>query len=60
MAPPPHTADSRNRTSTRIWKYLQEDIREDLTLEVELLILSFATGIQDAAAWPDYSCFASN
>jgi uncharacterized membrane protein YoaK (UPF0700 family) len=37
-----------------------EDIREDLLLECELLLLSFATGIQDAAAWPDYSCFASN
>jgi uncharacterized membrane protein YoaK (UPF0700 family) len=37
-----------------------EDIREDLLLECELLLLSFATGIQDAAAWPDYTCFASN
>jgi uncharacterized membrane protein YoaK (UPF0700 family) len=37
-----------------------EDIREDLLLESELLLLSFATGIQDAAAWPDYMCFASN
>ena len=37
-----------------------EEIREDLLLECELLLLSFATGIQDAAAWPDYSCFASN
>ncbi|KAJ5306565.1 hypothetical protein PENANT_c031G06729 [Penicillium antarcticum] len=40
--------------------FLNEDIREDLLLECELLLLSFATGIQDAAAWPDYSCFASN
>lgn len=37
-----------------------EDIRDDILLECELLLLSFATGIQDAAAWPDYSCFASN
>lgn len=37
-----------------------EDIREDFLLEAELLILSFATGIQDAASWPDYACFASN
>lgn len=37
-----------------------EDVREDIFLECELLLLSFATGIQDAATWPDYSCFASN
>lgn len=49
----------RNRRS-RIQEYLMEDIREDLLLECQLLLLSFSTGIQDAAAWPDYSCFASN
>ncbi|EDP53592.1 hypothetical protein KXX16_009164 [Aspergillus fumigatus] len=43
-----------------IWAYLNEDISEDLLLECQLLLLSFATGIQDAATWPDYSCFASN
>lgn len=37
-----------------------EDVREDLLLESELLLLSFSTGIQDAAAWPDYTAFASN
>lgn len=37
-----------------------EDVREDILLESELLLLSFSTGIQDAAAWPDYTCFASN
>ncbi|KAJ5162318.1 hypothetical protein N7492_007710 [Penicillium capsulatum] len=45
---------------SRLREYLFEDIREDLLLECELLLLSFATGIQDAAAWPDYLCFASN
>ncbi|TPR07714.1 Major Facilitator Superfamily protein [Aspergillus niger] len=40
--------------------YLTEQIREDLTLESQLLLLSFAIGIQDAAAWKDYGCFASN
>lgn len=43
-----------------IGSYLNEDIREDLLLESQLLLLSFATGIQDAATWPDYTCFASN
>ncbi|KAL4983799.1 hypothetical protein BDW68DRAFT_168164 [Aspergillus falconensis] len=47
-------------THSEIWSYLNEDIREDLLLECQLLLLSFATGIQDAAAWPDYACFASN
>lgn len=45
---------------SRLREFLSEEIREDLLLECELLLLSFATGIQDAAAWPDYSCFASN
>jgi uncharacterized membrane protein YoaK (UPF0700 family) len=45
---------------SRLWEFFKEDIRDDLLLECELLLLSFATGIQDAAAWPDYSCFASN
>ncbi|OIW22652.1 hypothetical protein CONLIGDRAFT_658085 [Coniochaeta ligniaria NRRL 30616] len=31
-----------------------------LLIEIELLLLSFATGIQDAATYPDYRCFASN
>lgn len=31
-----------------------------LLIEIELLLLTFATGIQDAAAYPDYGCFASN
>ncbi|KAJ5295095.1 hypothetical protein PENANT_c035G06851 [Penicillium antarcticum] len=45
---------------SRLWSYLTEDLREDLMLESELLLLSFATGIQDAASWVDYGCFASN
>lgn len=49
-----------SRLPSRLWSYLTEDIREDLLLECELLLLSFATGIQDAASWVDYGCFASN
>ena len=37
-----------------------EDVREDMLLEAELLLLSLATGIQDAAVWIDYALFASN
>ena len=40
--------------------YLNEQIREDILLEIELLTLAFATGIQDATSYPDYFCFASN
>ncbi|OCK75193.1 hypothetical protein K432DRAFT_337810 [Lepidopterella palustris CBS 459.81] len=44
--------------------YLSSSVRDghqsDLLLEAELLLLSFATGIQDATTYPDYQCFASN
>lgn len=53
-------SDCSRRRKSRLHEFLMEDIREDLLLECELLLLSFATGIQDAAAWPDYRCFASN
>lgn len=29
-------------------------------MEVELLLLALSTGIQDAVAFPDFSCFVSN
>lgn len=47
-------------STSRVWAYLTDEIREDLLLESELVLLSFATGIQDAASWADYGCFASN
>jgi uncharacterized membrane protein YoaK (UPF0700 family) len=40
--------------------FLNESIREDIFLEIQLLLLAFATGIQDATTYPDYFCFASN
>jgi uncharacterized membrane protein YoaK (UPF0700 family) len=43
-----------------LWPYLNESIREDLYLEMQLLLLGFGTGIQDACTYPDYGCFASN
>jgi uncharacterized membrane protein YoaK (UPF0700 family) len=43
-----------------ILSYLNEPIREDLLLEIQLLLLAFGTGIQDACTYPDYFCFASN
>lgn len=53
-------SDSENDSKSRLQEFLDEEICEDQFLEGELLLLSFATGIQDAAAWPDYMCFASN
>ncbi|RDH31045.1 hypothetical protein BDQ94DRAFT_172485 [Aspergillus welwitschiae] len=59
--PLPAVHSSPTKTLTRqCTGYLTEQIREDLTLESQLLLLSFAIGIQDAAAWKDYGCFASN
>lgn len=49
-----------SKPRSRLWLYCTESIREDLLLESELIFLSFATGIQDAASWKDYGCFASN
>ncbi|KAJ5377719.1 uncharacterized protein N7496_005128 [Penicillium cataractarum] len=40
--------------------FLNQEIRADLLLETQLLILTFLTGIQDASTWLDYTCFASN
>jgi uncharacterized membrane protein YoaK (UPF0700 family) len=50
----------QKRPRSAIWRYLTEDVREDYLLDAELLLLSFATGIQDAVTWPDYTCFTSN
>lgn len=57
---PAPVIERRRPRRSRLWEYLNEDVREDIMLESELILLSFATGIQDAAAWPDYLCFASN
>lgn len=60
MVLPKPVPDRPHKSRSKLWLYLTDDVREDILLESELLLLSFATGIQDAAAWPDYSCFASN
>lgn len=52
--------DHGRHSMTTLLKFLTEDICEDWVLEAELLALSFATGIQDAASYPDYRCFAAN
>ena len=44
----------------RLKKHLLANVDEDILLEAELLLLAFATGIQDSTTFPDYHCFASN
>jgi hypothetical protein len=53
---------SRVLTSTqRINAYLRQDIDPtSRLLEIELLLLALAIGIQDAISFPEFHCFASN
>lgn len=44
----------------RLRQHLASPIKVTILAEVELLILTFCTGIQDATTFPDYHCFASN
>ena len=52
-----------SETTTRsayLRSWLNAPIRDDLTLEIELLALSFSIGLQDATTYPKHLCFASN
>lgn len=40
--------------------YLTAELKVDFLLEIQLIILTFSTGIQDAISYPDFHCFASN
>lgn len=44
----------------RIQEYFLESLQVDRLIDIELLLLTFATGIQDAISFPDFHCFASN
>lgn len=51
----------RRRTPIQqVIAYLTASIRINVLVEAELLLLAFATGMQDATTFPDYHCFASN
>jgi len=43
-----------------IKRYWTADLRVDALMEAQLLLLTFAIGIQDAISYPDFRCFASN
>lgn len=40
--------------------YFTAHLRVDALIEFQLLVLTFSIGIQDAIAYPDFKCFASN
>jgi uncharacterized membrane protein YoaK (UPF0700 family) len=41
-------------------RYFLASLEVDWLIDVELLLLTFSTGIQDAISFPDFQCFASN
>ncbi|KAJ4249096.1 hypothetical protein NW762_012430 [Fusarium torreyae] len=57
-----------NTSQPQTSKFLAKDFRHwsaanlriDLLLETQLIILTFCIGIQDAISYPDFQCFASN
>lgn len=51
-----HTSASKSAIVT----YLSARLRVDTLLELQLLVLTLSIGIQDAIAFPDFACFASN
>ncbi|KAK0673314.1 hypothetical protein QBC41DRAFT_333691 [Cercophora samala] len=47
-------------TPSKIWNYLNEDIKPTTFAEIQLTLLTFCIGLQDAVSFPDFHCFASN
>ncbi|KAK4177431.1 hypothetical protein QBC36DRAFT_300256 [Triangularia setosa] len=47
-------------TPSKIWRYLNEDIKPTTFAEIQLTLLTFCIGLQDAVSFPDFHCFASN
>lgn len=45
-----------NHSTSKLSRYLNTELTDDLLTECELLILAFATGMQDAVTFPDYLC----
>lgn len=52
------TVKPKYRQNVRFW--INAPIRVDLLLEIELLALTFATGIEDATTFSDFFCYTSN
>ena len=52
--------DRPNTIGSRFKAYLSHNIGTDLLLELELMGLTLAAGMNDATTFPDYHVFASN
>jgi uncharacterized membrane protein YoaK (UPF0700 family) len=57
---PPYPTDTDVERQDHPHGYLSNSLRVDVLLELQLVLLTFSTGIQDAISYPDFHCFASN
>ncbi|CAP69415.1 uncharacterized protein PODANS_1_10790 [Podospora anserina S mat+] len=58
--PPPPPSPKTLLTASKIWNYLNQDIKPTTFAEIQLTLLTFCIGLQDAVSFPDFHCFASN
>ncbi|ERS97951.1 uncharacterized protein SPSK_03502 [Sporothrix schenckii 1099-18] len=58
----PSTSSPAESTGSEhaVWSHLMATVRPTLLAEIELILLTIFTGMQDAVSFPDYHCFASN
>ncbi|KAG6035237.1 hypothetical protein E4U41_006160 [Claviceps citrina] len=54
------TSQRPKNSGACMWNHFTQDIRSSTFTELQLVVLTFCTGIQDATTFPDYHCFASN
>ncbi|EGZ76145.1 hypothetical protein NEUTE2DRAFT_97744 [Neurospora tetrasperma FGSC 2509] len=57
---PSKSSSSQQSLASRTWAYLNEDVVPSTFAEIQLLLLTFCIGLQDAVSFPDFHCFASN
>src|SRR5277367_3835469 len=55
-----HLPSRRLPLRTKLYEFFTTEVREDVLLEAELLILGFATGIGDATTYSEYRVFTAN
>lgn len=54
-------SNTQERSSSKSWKaWLFEDVADDIVIELQLIVLALAAGINDATTFPDYHVFVSN
>ncbi|KAK3495954.1 hypothetical protein B0T13DRAFT_310972 [Neurospora crassa] len=58
--PSKSSSASQQSLASRTWAYLNEDVVPSTFAEIQLLLLTFCIGLQDAVSFPDFHCFASN